>query len=67
MSLSIPQIIECASLRGFSLGADDAMDIIQFAKAGESAESATCEWLLINETCDPNLEVKFGLPASTFA
>lgn len=66
--MTTQEIIECASKRGFHLSEADALDIRdRWAMPGESMESAICGWLLCFETCDPNLEVKFGLPASIFA
>lgn len=66
--MTTKEIIACAEKRGFHLSHDDAMDIIVgWARSGESVEKAVCGWLLTYETCDPDLEIRFGLPANLFS
>ena len=65
--MTLKEIIKCAAKRGFTLSQSDARDVRDnWANEGEKPESAVCSWLLTYETCDPNLELKFGLPADLF-
>ena len=65
--MTTQEIIDCAYKRRFYLSEADAIEIRnRWATPGESVESAVCGWLLCFETCDPNLELKFGLPKDIF-
>lgn len=67
ITLNRSEVIECAERRAFYISKEDADDIIKnWATEGESVESAVCSWLLNGETCDPDLEKKFGLPDDLF-
>jgi hypothetical protein len=66
--MTTQEIIDCAGKREFLLSEADAIDIRdRWANPGESVESAVCGWLLTYETCDPDLEIRFGLPANLFS
>lgn len=62
--MTLKQIIKCAAKRSFILSKSDALDIRDnWAVPSDTLESALCSWLVAYETCDPDLEAKFGLPA----